>query len=491
MALEYTGHPLLDVGLATLTAMAHKSHPRDLTSKDLERAATYMAQNYIVEPLKSFLTVAFPNSGFTQPAYNKQPQKRRLYAQKVLLEPLQAPKSHERDPLTGEAAVRLSLDLKGRLPPGRAYRQHIPLLTGEGVINFFPYGDAGLPVSPMTLLAIQALPLGCAKVNKRLLAIHSDDPEILLYFARTFLVENRKNIQIIQASRTSDKTPKLPDTSPRRVRTLLIEHLNQAFRERIRKGYTGPPPSVTGYHFTNIGAGADLTIYPLPLEVSDFLLAVQSPKYRQAWEDLVQRGWELTRPKRGETQAPPPRYNRLYEDLFDLPQNAAFFIRLYFLRRRSRRIWDKRDPAQHYNLQREAHLLWWPLVQLFLRKVVRMDKERIEHIRALGDALADYIIRYNDLRFLKNLLFRDSYGQLRMLLLRASHREVQAGRPPLVTLDRFLAVFEQIEGVPQADWRLGRDLVLIRLFEQLYKKGWLQQHLPELEISEESGEAEG
>jgi len=329
--------------------------------------------------------------------------------------------------------------------------------------------------------------LGCAKVGGRLLAIHSDDPDLLLYFARTFLTENRRNIQLAQAQ----SAKKLPDTSPRRVKTLLIEHLNQAFRERNRKGYTGLPPSVTGYYFTNSGQGADLAIYPLPLEVSDFLLAVQNPKYREAWEALVQRGWELTRPKRGQAQAPPPRYNRLYEDLFDLPRNAAFFIRLYFLRRRSRRIWDKRDPAQHYNLQQEAHLLSWPLVQLFLRRVVRMDEERIEHIRALGDALADYIIRHNDSRFLNDLLLSHTYGRLRILLLRASHREVQAGRPPLVTLERFLAVFEQTEGIPQADWKLGRDLVFIRLFEQLYEKGWLQQHLPELEIPEENEEPEG
>ncbi|NPA06349.1 MAG: type I-B CRISPR-associated protein Cas8b1/Cst1 [Chloroflexi bacterium] len=481
---DYTGHPLVDVGLATLTAFARKRHPRQLTQEDLRTAAQYMAANYVVEPLKSFLTVAFPNSGFTQPAYNRAPQKRRIYAQKVLVAPLDAETTREFDPLTGQRAVHLPLDIKDQLPPGRAYRQHVPLLTREGVINFFPYGDAGLPVSAMTLLAIQALPLGCAKVGGRLLALHSDDPDLLLRFARTFLQTNLQNIQAAQAAGDT----KLPDTSPRRPRTLLVEHLEHALRERARNKGAAFPPSVTGYYFTNRGKEAEIVIFPLPLEVSDFLRAVQHPAYREAWNALVQRGWEGAYARKRTRRTSPPRYNRLYEELFALPDQAAAFIRRYFLRRRARRIWDKRDPTQYYDPRQEAHLISWPLTQLFLRKVVRMDQERIEHIRALGDALAEYIIRHNDARFLHQLLLSRAYAPLRMLLLRASYREIRRGRPPLVTLERFLAVFEQDEGIPRSDWRLGRDLVFIRLFEQLHANGWLQQHLEVLSDLDDTDE---
>lgn len=46
--------------------------------------ADYITREYTRQPLRSFLTVAFPNSGFTQPAYNKQPEKRQVYAKRVL-----------------------------------------------------------------------------------------------------------------------------------------------------------------------------------------------------------------------------------------------------------------------------------------------------------------------------------------------------------------------------------------------------------------------
>lgn len=466
--LDYTGHPFYDVGLATLTAFARKQFPAELQPQDLQAAADYMKQNYIINPLKSFLTVAFPNSGFTQPAYEKQPEKRIAYADATLYA-FGAPPAQELDPLNGLPAADMRYDVKGELPPGRAYRQHLPLLTGEGVINFFSYGDAGLPLSGAAMLAVQALPLGCAKVNGRLLAVHSDSPALLLYFARTFLQTNRRNIQLAQTAGES----KLPETSPYQPRTLLIDLLLRAEKERQERA-SGEPLTLTAYHFTNSGQGADLQIYPLPLEVGAFLRAAVSPNYRDHWQALEQRGWQMT--GKNDDQ---PRYNRLYEDLFSLPEAAPAFIRRYFLRRPARPK-DKQDPTAHYDTRREANLISWSLTELFLKKVMIMEENRIASIRSLGDSLANYVLQTNDRAFFNTFWMARNYAQVRAALIRASQREVRSGRPPLVSLDQFLAIFEQVEGIPNGDWRLGRDLVLIRLLEQLYAQGWLQQHTEEI-----------
>lgn len=479
--LDYTGHPFYDVGLATLTAFAHKRHPSELEPDDLQAAAEYMQRNYIVNPLKSFLTVVFLNSGYVQNAYEKFPEKRERYARSVLFA-FEAEPAAEIDPLSGLPAANTRYDVKGELPPGRAYRQHVPLLTGEDTINFFPYGDAGLPLSGLTMLAIQALPLGCAKVAGRLLAVHSDSPALLLYFARTFLKINLQNVQVAQAAGDS----KLPETSSYNPRTLLIDLLLQAEQESQNRHSAEEPLSLTAYHFTNSGQGADLQIYPLPLEVGAFLRAALQPKYREAWQALIRRGWQLS--LKGDDQ---PRYNRLYEDLFSLPENAAAFIRRYFLRRPATRPRDKADPTAQYDTRREADLISWPLTELFLKKVMMMDENRIASIRSLGDSLAQYILRSNDRAFFNAFWMGRNYGEVRAALIRASQREVRAGRPPLISLDQFLAVFEQYEGSPAADWRLGRDLVLIRLLEALYQQGWLQQHAEEIpETLAEAGEEE-
>lgn len=470
---DYTGHPLLDVGLATLTAFAGKKRPTQLTEDDLYNAAQYIRENYIVDPLKSFLNVAFPNSGFTNPAFEKQPEKRRKYAE-IVSSAFAGPVSEERDPLTGLPATNVALNPDGDLPPGRTYRQHVPLLTGVDVINFHPYGDAGIPLSGISLLAFQMLPMGCAKVSGRLLAVHSDDPDLLLYFAKAFL---KANLQGVSVARTGGEK-KLPDTSPHRARTVLIEHLLSAESElvRQRRENGGVPPTLTGYYFTNSGQGAELDIYPLPLEVGEFLRAVmRNDLLKPEWQALTARGWQLTR-KEGEI----PRYNRLYEDLFTLPEGAPRFIRLYFLRKPSRQTLDKQDPTLTYDTRREVNLISWRLTELFLRKVMLMEDSRVQSIRELGDALAQYILDRNDRGVFNGFWMARNYGELRAVLIRASAAEVRAGRKPLITLDQFLAIFEQSEGVPNADWRLGRDLVLIRLLEQLYQKGWLQVHAEEL-----------
>lgn len=123
--LNYTGHPIVDVGAATISAFVHKPL-RSITEADLDQVADFIAKQYVADPLKSFLNVAFPNSGFTNPALEKTPQKRSAYAERVL----RAYKARQDEPtqscvFTGRAATTAALSEK--LPPGRAFRQHIPM----------------------------------------------------------------------------------------------------------------------------------------------------------------------------------------------------------------------------------------------------------------------------------------------------------------------------------------------------------------------------
>ena len=67
------------------------------------------------------------------------------------------PTLDERDPFLDRPVPDVSYNVKDELPAGRAYRQHIPMQMGVGVINFYAEGDAGLPVSGAALLAFQAV----------------------------------------------------------------------------------------------------------------------------------------------------------------------------------------------------------------------------------------------------------------------------------------------------------------------------------------------
>lgn len=472
--LKYTGHPFVDVGMATIAAFSEKRDPAQVTEADLEAIADFITREYTRQPLKSFLTVAFPNSGFTQPAFEKTPERRLDYAKRVLRSyQSNAETLEEICVFTGEPAVAIAFGDKESLPLGRAFRQHIPLTTGEDVINFHPYGDAGLPISGKAILAIQAFPLGCAKVAGRLLAVHSDNEELLLHFASTFLTQNRRFVQLAQQAGSS----KMPEPHLAQ-RTLLVDTLLSADRMQREARQDDRPFSLTAYHLTNSGQGVDLDIYYLPLQITGFLRDMQQADYRDDWLAIVHRAWEIAPPpKRGDKQDSgefKPRRNYLYEDLFGLSGNAHAFLRTYFLRAAWRYARASQgDPRGSYSLKNETSLVSWKITARFLRRIMNMEKDRIEEIRKLGDQLAAYVNGENDRRFFRDFFTERRYDSFRTALIKANLAHVKRGNPPFITLDPYIEVFEAGDEVARSDWQLARDLVLIRMIERLHQMEWL------------------
>lgn len=487
--LRYVGHPLVDVGIATVTAFVHKVDPTTITEADLDKIADFIARDYVVDPLKSFLNVAFPNSGYTNPAFEKTPERRREYAERVARGFRNVgTDTRERCAFTGEPAVAVAFSDK--LPIGRGFRQHIPMTMGEGVINYYPSGDAGLPVSGKALLCIQAFPMGCAKCGGKLLAVHSDNPEITFEFAQKFLHYNLQALQLAQLAGT--KKMREAKGTPR---TLLIETLLDLERRRQDELQDYRPCSVTAYHLTNSGQSnpldrrnPPLEIFHIPLELTGFLNSIVKPQYKVDWEAIASRAWRLSVAKKskgkenGSEENDTPKKNFLYEDLFRLPLDASMFLRRYILRLPVRSRFED-DPRRGYSLKDEANLVSWKLTDLFLRKVMRMNQQRVQEIRELGDRLAQYVAEENDKRFFSSFFAEQNYDYFRNNLIKANVNHVKHGKPPLITLDPYIQVFEEGEEMAVLKWKLARDLVLIRMVEQLHKKGWLatnREAIPEI-----------
>lgn len=475
--LKYTGHPYIDIGVATITAFAGKKKPEELTDADLEAIADYMAKNYPVNPLRSFLTVAFPNSGFTQPAYFKDPEKQQIYAERVLYAfRSDTPKTGETDIFLDAPVPAIPFDVKGELMYGRAFRQHIPLITGEEVINFFPDGEPGMPVSGEALLAIQAFPLGCAKVSGKLLAIHSDNHEITFFFAKRFLEQNRLAIHVAQQREDKSKL----DEPHLELRTLIIDTLLSAAAKQKDMREEERPFSISAYHISNSGQGPSLDIYHLPLQVIGFLMTMLSADYQMEWSKIVQRAWEVADTKKGGKKTKEefvPRKNYLYEDLFYLPGNAKRFLRTYFLRiALNLSKMEAGDPRRWYSTKSEVDIVSWKITQQFLRRIMNMEQERITQIREMGDRLAEYVSIQNDKRFFREFFTQNRYEYFRSELLKANLAQVKRGYPPIVEFEPYIQVFEEGNELARPDWRLARDLVLIRMVERLYALGWFSQN---------------
>lgn len=98
-----------------------------------------------------------------------------------------------------------------------------------------------------------------------------------------------------------------------------------------------------------------------------------------------------------------------------------------------------------------------------------MKKERIEAIKELAEILADHIGSNNDRQRFQRIYMASKFVDLRRNLIRISLQAVRQGKEPL-RLDKFLLVFEEAEEVPRMDWRMARDIMLIRMIEVLHDK---------------------
>jgi hypothetical protein len=143
-----------------------------------------------------------------------------------------------------------------------------------------------------------------------------------------------------------------------------------------------------------------------------------------------------------------------YEDLFALPHGARTFMRAYF--------WN-----------RVSGKTYWALSEVFARSILNMDEQLLEKIRQIGDRFAQYVDQTGDRSFYGSFFAENRYGHFRDLLMSINRKRLRQQLEPIITLDDFYEAFErQIEDIPRYDrWKLARDLILLRMTDQLYKLG--------------------
>jgi CRISPR-associated protein Cst1 len=202
-----------------------------------------------------------------------------------------------------------------------------------------------------------------------------------------------------------------------------------------------------------------------------FVRLAQGALYRQAWGHLEGRAWRDAKRKpaeRGPDESERPYWrNTFYEQLFDLPEGAGRFVRARLMAAQVASL-NAKTPDRHVPM--------WALSALFLREVMGVEQTRVDAIRDLADAVADEIVTDNNRRLFRSTYQATQYPFVRRILLQASARRMLRGAAPLVTLETFLTIFEDAEELTRRDWRLAWDLVLIRLIDRLYERGWVREH---------------
>jgi CRISPR-associated protein Cst1 len=459
LPFRFVGHPMVDVGVATLCAAAGVNDPRDLTPEAVEAFGGELIDLYLNPAMAGFLGyVVFANARFANPAQLKPEydSKRRAILVDLMNQwkPDVLPSVNEDAAAPGEECI-----FSGDPAKIRVSRMYIPLTTDEKNINFVPEGVPRMPVAGWCLLALLAMPMGGLASMGKMWIVHSYDPEATLYFAKRNLERNRNDFQMQGLS----KRPNY-----KFARTHLLRDLSEA--QKYTSGKRDRYP-LTAYLFTSSGQKSDIEITHLPSRVIRFVRSAKR-QVPEAWDHIVRRAERLNAvPENKDGAIVHTERNYFYEDLFDLPASAHAFLRRYLLRTplAGKPSGDaKNDPRFTYSFIDEANLVSWPLTELFLLEVMNMDKERIEAIKAVAERLAEYIHKIDE-RLFKELFNARGEYQFRLALLKADKRAAA----PLFTLDEFVLAFfnETDQETLRLDWMLARDLMMIHIIDHLYRLG--------------------
>lgn len=478
--LKWTGHAVVDVGIAGVCAFAGRSRPEDVTLGDLDSVADFLVETYYQGKLGTYLSCVFMNASFVQP--NEGKEKRDQFISRYL-------RAHRATPDPRVAGTRCAFS--GAPATSALVRTHLPLFSGEGVLNFRPNGQAWVPAAGPVVVAIMFLPMACRRAKGRMLGVVADAADLTLEFARRFLEDNRRLIALaLPTDRklvhdgyerelpmwdAAKKHYKFADVKG--PRSFVVAELT-AVASRAAPTYARPRPvALVAYLLSNSGQGPSLEIFEIPSGAVALVSLASAPATRAAWQDVCRRFQPVneveddmaggrSRRRKASLIAGRPGWTRnaAFEDLcaifdpgFTDRVRAARWLRRHLLGRIDSRAEDSR-----YDTVRSRS---WALADLFLSEVMGMKQTRIDAIRGFADKLAQWIYDKNDRKLERALFMTRELRDLRRQMLRAQGASVEGAL--LFGLDEYATVWLHEDG----DQYLVRDLVCIRVVEKLHELG--------------------
>ncbi len=498
--LCFTGHALVDVGLAGVCAHAGRVRPEDVTLADLDAVSELLVEAYYSGAFGPYLSCVFMNASFVQP--NESAPKRAQFIGQYL-------RAHRAQADARVAGARCAFS--GQPATSALVRTHLPLFSGEGVLNFRPDGQTCVPAAGAFAVALMFLPLASRRAEGRLLAVHADDPALTLEFARRYLADNRRLLSLsLPAARAPvhpqfEREQPMWDAAKKRYkmadakgpRSLIVADLTDVARRAGPNDLRPTPSALHVYWLSNSGQGPALDVLALPSGAVNFVRRAAGASTAPAWSAVSARFRPLQQAD-GEAEAGPPRRrgralvepvagragwtrNPAFEDLcaifeggFTDTAAAQRWLRRHVLGRIESRAGDVRYEATRARC--------WALAELFLQEVLGMKAARIQAIKTFADKLAARIESANERRLYRSLV-HDKPRELRQALLRAQRESARAAAL-LFGLDEYATVFLHEDG----DEYVVRDLLCIRVVERLAELNWFERNPQErLDTGDDEG----
>lgn len=440
---EYTGNPFVDAGVSSLMVWCERKHPQELTEADVRKALPEIATLFSQEGwVKTFYTT-FSNGVMVQPSNKGKEREKWLEFIGELVKELQ--------PLGDQGAcvacgrrnpVRIKKEKRGFL------RSEVPMTSGS--LNYYSYASSGADYCGVCAIAIQVSPLVLYKSGGKMILVHSSSEKAMRLWAISAIKDVHAQINLNRYSGCFSENFKNPQNALFQIAKKLSQD---------KEDWANEPVAIRIYHFTNYGQGAELGYYDLPAKIFHFLNEIQNSEEAEDWYRIIRKRYYF---KKGQDriwlktgEKPEEDYkdkkNAIYEGLLENKWIIKYF----------------------YGFQQRKSYARWALVQLYLKEVKEMDKQRIETIKRVADEIA-LVVQKDESdkpKRLGQLERANTYGNFRNTLRLIIKERIGCGvENPLFSLDDYA---ERLFPDGALGWRETQDLILFRLYEILHS--WLQE----------------
>jgi len=439
---SFTGNPFVDNGIALITSWTGNIKPEEIDNSQLESLAQQISQMYVKENWKKKIQFIFPNGKIANPSI-----------------PLNR-KSEEYVAILKEYIQNLSTQNVGNCiacgkRDGIFYltKSLVPLSGSGDYLNFFPSFQSGEKFCGACAFAIQlSVPMlmDCGKF----LLFSSHNDVVLLDLAQ-FQYEK---IKFQQATGNFEGIYK---NSYSNKQNALFHIIDDIILPRHEEDWGLQDTQIVCYCFSNSNQGAELEIINIPAEVFGFLYKVRmlnrkfpARNISQSWRTIVNNAYYKSKKVEPLDVKTRKHSNLVYDGLLKEKSILSYFC----------------------NFSEKKALCAWELVELYLSKVRKMEKQRIDAIKVLADKIVEIMKYKGNTKRLFQMETSKSYSDLRVSLIRCARDWQNMSKiEPLIRL-------ESSEG--WKNWRETRDLLLFRIYETSHD--WIINNRSEEEREEEN-----
>jgi len=436
---EYTGNPFVDAGISALMVWCEKKNPQELSEEDVKKALPEIATLFSQEAwVKTFYTT-FSNGVMVQPANKGKERDKWLEFMSELVKELQPLGFQGSCVACGRRnSVRIKKEKRGLL------RSEVPMTSGS--LNYYSYASSGADYCGVCAIAIQVSPLVLYRSGGKMILVHSSSEKAMRLWAKTTKKDILAQISLNRYSGCFTENFKNPQNALFQIAKKLTQD---------KEDWVNEPVAIRIYHFTNYGQGAELSYYDLPARIFNFLNEVQHSEESNDWDKVIRKRYYFNK---GQDKIWLKTDEKLEEEYKD-NKNAVYEGLLK----------NKSIVKYFYNFQQRKTYVKWRLVQLYLKEVRQMDKQRIETIKRVADEISEHIKKKDNLSRLEKLESADRYSefcnQLRFII---KERISLQAEKPLFSFEEYV---EYLFPDGAMSWHETQDIILFRIYEVLHE--WL------------------